>query len=620
MNVIIPVYEDFEATKACFAALFAEGGQVAPRLLVVDDASPNPSLRTWLDVQAATRKFTLIRNDRNLGFAASVNKALALCPAGDVVLLNADAVPSPLCFERLARIAGSAPGVGTVTPLSNNGEFTSFPEPFVANALGARQDVARLADLAWRANGAATVDLPNGIGFCLYITRACLDAVGSLPEIYARGYYEDVEFCLRAREKGFRNLCATGVYVGHAGARSFRAEKRRLVMRNLATLEQRFPDCSPESAAFLRADPLAPYRGAIEALDPIRGEAVLMVCGEGSSGLLAREEARRAKGDGLLRLICQCDVSDERVQLRNASGGAPQSLEFSLRDARQCAALRDWLGALDLRAIEIFDPLSLPMRLLKIAVPARAPVDLVGGDCEWVLPSRLPSGGACRDSAIAGPCEACATPFSRDEAEAARKLRLARRRPLLSKARSIRPFDRMSEVFARHIFGDSLVAPEPAYGSPRAFAPRKIADGALAIVSPGPCVLTDRLIVALGRELLRRGEVARIVVLGECADDLAVMGPGNVFVAGKVETEEYERLLAQYEVSALMSPYRTRFFGHVDRLSINSGLPKAYFDWTYGKLDVTPGDLALDPRLCDAKAAAVAADWLKTACRGSACP
>jgi hypothetical protein len=118
------------------------------------------------------------------------------------------------------------------------------------------------------------------------------------------------------------------------------------------------------------------------------------------------------------------------------------------------------------------------------------------------------------------------------------------------------------------------------------------------------------MIVALGRALLRRGQAAGIVVLGECVDDLAVMGAGNVFVAGRVETEEYERLFAQYEISALMSPHRTHFFGHLDRASIDSGLPKAYFDWTCGKLETSPGDLALDQRLCDARAAAALADWL----------
>ena len=191
-------------------SLFAETSKIALRLIVIDDASPNPGLRVWLDFQAASRKIEFIRNERNLGFAVSVNRALALCPDGDVLLLNSDTLAPPSSLDRLAEVAYSTQDIGTVTPLSNNGELTSFPQPYVVNPLGSPEEVARLDALALQANGAASVDLPNGIGFCLYITRACLDAVGPLPEIYARGYYEDVEFCLRAREKGFRNVCAVG--------------------------------------------------------------------------------------------------------------------------------------------------------------------------------------------------------------------------------------------------------------------------------------------------------------------------------------------------------------------------------------------------------------------------
>ena len=40
LNVIVPVYEDFEATRACLEALFAETSRIALRLIVIDDASP----------------------------------------------------------------------------------------------------------------------------------------------------------------------------------------------------------------------------------------------------------------------------------------------------------------------------------------------------------------------------------------------------------------------------------------------------------------------------------------------------------------------------------------------------------------------------------------------------
>jgi len=614
LNIVVPVYDDFEATRACLESLFAETSKIALRLIVIDDASPNRELRVWVDLQAALRKIELIRNERNLGFAVSVNRALALCPNGDVLLLNSDTLAPPSSLDRLAEVAYSTRDIGTVTPLSNNGELTSFPQPYVVNPLGSPKEVARIDALALQANGAASVDLPNGIGFCLYITRACLDAVGPLPEIYARGYYEDVEFCLRAREKGFRNVCAVGVYVGHAGARSFGVEKRRLVMRNLKALERRFPGNALECAAFVHADPLKPWRGAIEALAPPQGPTTLLVCGEGTSGLLAREEAlRRVKIPGAPKpLICLCAQSGDRVFLSGVVQPGPYSLSFLLEGGELTA----WLRCVDLVRIEIFDPLELPQKLMKTLSMLKRPIELVVADYESVFPSHAPAAGPCDDPTEgAVPCDACAVAFSPGKAE--RNLRSKRGRSLLAGAQAIRPLDRMSEVFARHVFGEALVLKAPELGpgfstqTPRA----KNGAGALAIVAPEPSALSDRLIVSLGRAYLRRGGAkTSIVVLGQCLDDLAVMACGNVFVAGKIETEEYERLLRQYEVSALMSPYRTCFFGRIDRLSQYSGLPKAYFDWTFGKMTATAPDLALDPRICDARAAVQIVDWLR---RGS---
>ena len=121
------------------------------------------------------------------------------------------------------------------------------------------------------------IDLPSGVGFCLFITRECLDEVGLLSEAYSRGYFEDVDYCLRAREAGFRNVCATGIYVGHVGNRSFENEKRRLVIRNLAILNERFPDYERECPAFVEADPLKSARANLEErLGPERTVVLLL--------------------------------------------------------------------------------------------------------------------------------------------------------------------------------------------------------------------------------------------------------------------------------------------------------------------------------------------------------
>ena len=41
-------------------------------------------------------------------------------------------------------------------------------------------------------------------GSCMLIKRHVLEVIGYLDEIFSPGYYEDVDYCFRAREAGFR--------------------------------------------------------------------------------------------------------------------------------------------------------------------------------------------------------------------------------------------------------------------------------------------------------------------------------------------------------------------------------------------------------------------------------
>ena len=322
VDIIVPVYGNYTATKACLDSLEHEGSKLTKRVIVIDDCTPNEDLRALLDERASRGLFTLLRNDVNLGFARSVNLALERRQNGDVLLLNADTLLPRGAIDRLAAAAYVQVDVGTVTPLSNNGEFTSFPLPNVDNALGTMDEIQSVDDAAQIVNGRDIIDLPTGIGFCLYIARACADAVGPLCDLYSRGYYEDAEFCLKAQELGFRNVCATGVFVGHAGARSFLDEKRTLVVRNLAILEARYPQHRLQCGAFLKADPLALARAKIEERITPEGVVLLLVGPAGSAHALVLERARQIQTatDDLHCLLCEFADLDSSVIIKSLRG------------------------------------------------------------------------------------------------------------------------------------------------------------------------------------------------------------------------------------------------------------------------------------------------------------
>ena len=328
VTAIVPIYGDFDATRDCLESLLGELRASGHRAILVDDASPDPKDREPPRRACDESCIEILVNDRNLGFAGSVNRALATVKQDDVILLNSDTIV-PLGFiNRLATAAHSTSDIGTVTPLSNNGEFTSFPIPNTANPLASRDDIERIDGIAAKFNADRIVDIPSGIGFCLYVTRACLDQIGPLSDDFGAGYLEDADFCLRARERGFRNVCAPSVYVGHAGSKSFKQGKRALVVHNLGILERRFPKHREECAAFMVADPLRMARQAIEraaAAKPIHPR--LLITGAGIIGAVVRERARRIVSETETAMILQVRQSIEPVQVTiiNADGGMPQS-------------------------------------------------------------------------------------------------------------------------------------------------------------------------------------------------------------------------------------------------------------------------------------------------------
>jgi GT2 family glycosyltransferase len=622
VEVLVPVYRDYAATRACLDALESEGS--AKHVTVIDDCSPDADIRALVEDRAARGLFTLVRNEENLGFARSVNRVLGRVAQGDVLLMNADTILPRKAIGRLALAAYSESRVATVTPLSNNGEYASFPKPNICNALPPIEEICALDGIANGANGRGVVDLPSGVGFCLFITRACLDEVGLLSEAYSRGYYEDVDFCLRAREIGFRNVCATGVYVGHAGNRSFQDEKRRLVVRNLKILQERFPRHEIECAAFVKADPLRSARARLEERLASAGHVVLLFASASTARPFALERARQIERQGHdLHCIC-CEVSDSNdcVTLKSIRGDAPQSLTFALNDEGELARLRAYLVRIRAQGIEIIAPHSLPDPALRAVLTLRSPIRAVFGDLDWLCDRSFVFEKSCPNIDRPGECDACANPArpSAPSGEGGKTESRRRTRELVARADAIVPIDRMAAAFCAANLESVTLEHSALRPNKKADTVKpKRAGTTLGVLCPEATADADRQLEAIERVLDERGLQGSIVVLGRCVNELGVMSKSHIFVSGNIEDSEYERALDQYRVTHLLSPYRTRHFGLVDRLSSEVGIPKGYFDWSFGALEREAGDLALDPRICFERAALEIAAWL-VGSGGSASP
>ncbi len=264
IDVVVPVHGQTALVLACLETLFASVSR-PNRIVVVDDASPEPALVAELDRLARSRRIRLIRNPRNLGFPSSANAGILAASGRDVVLLNSDTLVPPGWLGRLRDAAHAADDVGTVTPLSNNASILSYPGPGPDNDIPDLAGTISLDQQASNANGGIIVDIPVGVGFCLYIRRDCLDATGRLrDDVFAQGYGEENDFCLRARRLGWRHVALPGLFVTHASGKSFGASAIHLRARNQDILNRLHPGYDQMIRDFIAADPLADARRRLD--------------------------------------------------------------------------------------------------------------------------------------------------------------------------------------------------------------------------------------------------------------------------------------------------------------------------------------------------------------------
>jgi GT2 family glycosyltransferase/glycosyltransferase involved in cell wall biosynthesis len=275
VSVIVPVYRGVHDVRNCIESVIrhAASCDVPFELLVIDDATPEPEVRAYLD-EVVTREvpfqLTVLHNETNCGFVRTMNRGLVRTN-GDVVMLNADTVVTPRWLDRLARAAG-LPDVATVTPLTNHGSICTLPQT-VIDAFGLEGDAPRIDECAEFIASHSLELHPTvitGVGFCMYTTHAAIDRVGLLDEdTFGIGYGEEVDFCLRASRVGLRHIVDDSTFVYHRGGGSFGEEQQAEGWARGATiLYARYPFFRSANSRERARDPLqVPFAGLELGLD-----------------------------------------------------------------------------------------------------------------------------------------------------------------------------------------------------------------------------------------------------------------------------------------------------------------------------------------------------------------
>jgi GT2 family glycosyltransferase len=263
LDIIIVSHNTRHDLAACLASIETAPPASLGTVFVVDnasvDGSPDVVRERWPGVE-------LVQLDRNVGFGAANNVALARATSPLVVFLNSDTVVGEGAFDRLVDrlIAAGAVAAGPRLVDAHGRPELSFgamltPLAELAQSLrgrvGAGTGAIGRRYLQRRTSRERRVDWVSGA--CLLVRRDAVMAAGGFDERYFM-YEEDVDLCAALRARGGQILFTPAATITHLRGRSIQASggtrrtPRHYDLSHLAFYEKHAPRWAPWLRRWLR--------------------------------------------------------------------------------------------------------------------------------------------------------------------------------------------------------------------------------------------------------------------------------------------------------------------------------------------------------------------------------
>lgn len=213
------------------------GLKQARQVVVVDNASSDTSLSELEARFAGENRLRVMRTGRNLGFAVGCNIGVKAATEPYVLFLNPDCVLGVGSLQRMVAAlqadarAGMAGGL-LIDPdgTEQGGGRRAVPTPWrsLVRAFGLYRFADRWPRLFYdfylhtQPLPGISIEVEAISGACMLVTREAMEDVGLLDE----GYFlhcEDLDWCMRFRQKGWRILFVPDAPVVHHGGTCSRA-------------------------------------------------------------------------------------------------------------------------------------------------------------------------------------------------------------------------------------------------------------------------------------------------------------------------------------------------------------------------------------------------------------
>ena len=196
VDIVIPCWNQVEYTDRLLNSLMVTDHDF--RLILIDNGSTDATANIMEFWKRQKPDTIIIKNDENLGFVKAVNQGLKASDSPFVMLLNNDTEiesKDKMWLDRM--LAHFHEGVGAVGPTSTyvlgfqKNDFAGLPAHFETPVLS---------------------------GFCVLYSREVIDKVGLMDERFGMGGNDDLDYCLRLADAGYKMVVARDVFIRHEGS------------------------------------------------------------------------------------------------------------------------------------------------------------------------------------------------------------------------------------------------------------------------------------------------------------------------------------------------------------------------------------------------------------------
>lgn len=246
--VIIPSHENPAFLRQCLQSLRKHLSGTRYEIAVVDNASREEGVVRLLDELSLEQNISVIRNSANLGYSRAVNQGIAILNqrSTDIeayLVLNQDSQLMDDHIYVALDLMEKDSRIGLCGPRLHNGDgsvqnsFYAFPSPMkkIAQLAGMKKLGAAvrktnfLARLFFFPSFASyylrnyttvmhPIEVPWITGACLLIRREALDEISGFDDNIWM-YAEDMDFCFRARARGWTVVFCPDWHVCHYGGK-----------------------------------------------------------------------------------------------------------------------------------------------------------------------------------------------------------------------------------------------------------------------------------------------------------------------------------------------------------------------------------------------------------------